>query len=71
MESQWKAIPLVPVHFLLAMSLSRPFINSFAVAKVYPREGMINSLDFSFDGELLVAGADDASLVCYNAVSGK
>ena len=44
---------------------------SFQVGRAFERGNNINSMDFSDDGQLLVAAAEDDSLVAYHAAQGR
>lgn len=46
-------------------------LGSFQVGKAFERNSNINSMDFSDDGQLLVAASDDDSLVSYSALQGR
>lgn len=53
------------------MKLSDSVVRKFATAKAFKDfQGEINSIDFSADGQWLIASSDDDSIVIYNSTEG-
>ena len=52
------------------MKLGDSVVKSFRVAKVFrDNSDRINSIDFSPDGETLISGSDDDSIVIYDCAN--
>jgi len=53
------------------MKISPEIISGFQPAKVYhENSNVINSMDFSEDGSLLITASDDESMILYHADTG-
>ena len=52
------------------MKLDDESLKNFQVAKTFPRDRRINSLEFSYDGTRLITSGEDDQMVIYDCEKG-